>query len=543
MSIGIRMDIAKLSAKIGVSIAAVLVLVPMVVIVAAIGEFDVELWDFLLEYQLPVLLKNTAILAVGVGLGVLFVGASSAWLLAMYRFPSSHFLTWAMMLPLAVPAYVLAFTQLGLFEYSGVISTYLRERWGFENGLPDIKNAFGVSAVMTLAFYPYVYLLAKNAFATMGSRALEVGASLGLSPVQSFVKIALPMARPWLAGGLMLALMEVLADFGAVSIFGFETFTTAIYEAWFGFFSLQTAKQLASLLIGFVFVLVVFEQLSRRHRRFEQAGRGNDTVPLVLRGWKAYLAAAYCWLVLLLAFFVPIGQLIVWTFETWQGVAWQQLWQQAWHSLAVSLVGAMTVTVVALAIVLAIRYDDGYFTKIAAKLSVMGYAIPGTVLAVGVFVPVAHLDNWLIATFGLPEGTVIFRTTLSVMIVAYLIRFLALGVSSVAAGMERIKPSYAEAANSLGVSGFAVLHKVYLPLLKGSLGVALLMTFVDIMKEMPITLMMRPHDWDMLSVRIYAFTMEGMFDKAALPALVIVITGLVPVLLFSRWSNHRQAVD
>lgn len=533
-------NLVKWSARVGAALCALLVLIPMAVIVMAIGEFDAELWDFLLDYQLPILLKNTAILTVGVGLGVLWVGASCAWLLAMYRFPASKVLSWAMMLPLAMPAYVLAFTQLGFFEYSGAISTYLRQSWGFENGLPDIRNAFGVSAVLTLAFYPYVYLLAKNAFSTMGNRALEVGASLGLSPVRSFFKIALPMARPWLAGGLMLALMEVLADFGAVSIFGFETFTTAIYEAWFGFFSLQTAKQLASLLIGFVFILVIFEQLSRRRRRFEQAGRGTTTQPVRLKGIKAYLATAYCVLILMMAFVIPIIQLLAWAVQTWEGVLWGQLWTQAWHSLVTALAGAAAVVAVALMLSLAGRYDNSLFTKFTTKISIMGYAIPGTVLAVGVFVPVAYLDNWLIDVLRLPEGTSIFRATLSVMIVAYVIRFLALGVSSVAAGMERIKPSYVESANALGVSGLPVLTRIYLPLIKGSLGVALLMTFVDIMKEMPLTLMMRPHHWDMLSVRIYSFTMEGLFDKAALPALVIVLTGLVPVLLFSRWSEDEQ---
>lgn len=519
---------------------ALLVVIPVAVIVAAIGEFDAEIWTFLLEYQLPVLLKNTLFLAVAVGFGVVFLGASSAWLLAMYRFPLSGVLSWAMMLPLAVPAYVLAFTQLGFFEYSGMASTYLREQWGFETGLPDIRNGVGVAAVMSLAFYPYVYLLAKNAFSTMGVRALEVGASLGLSPWQAFFKVALPMARPWIAGGLMLALMEVLADFGTVSIFGFETFTTAIYDAWFGFFSLETAKQLASLLIGFVFLLVLLESLSRKKRRFEQAGRGSDVVARPLKGVRAWLACAWCLGILTLGFILPVVQLVAWAVDYWQFVDFSALFYQAWHSLLTALLAAFFVAMAALFLVLAHHYDGSKLATAGLKIATLGYAIPGSVLAVGVFVPVAALDNVLVDFLGLETGSAIFKGTIFVMVLALVLRFLALGVSSVSAGFARVKPSYVEAAQSLGVSGFGVLKSVYVPLLKGALGVALLMTFVDVMKEMPITLMMRPHDWDMLSVRIYSFTMEGMYDRAALPALIIVLVGLLPVIGFSKIGQDQQ---
>lgn len=534
-------NLTVLLSRLWVLFCAVLVAVPVSVIVLALGEFDAEIWAFLLEYQLPLLVKNTIILAIGVGLGVLFLGATTAWLLAMYRFPLSKTLSWAMMLPLAVPAYVLAFVQLGLFEYSAPISTYLREVHGFEQGLPDIRNGVGLTIVMSLAFYPYVYLLAKNAFGSMGSRALEVGVSLGLSPVQSFFKIALPMARPWLAGGLMLALMEVLADFGAVSIFGYDTFTTAIYDSWFGFFSIETAKQLASLLILAVFVMVALEEWTRRGRRFEEAGRGNQYTPKTLTGVKKYLAMGWCLTVLGLAFFVPVAQLIIWVVQTWQGVDLAEVALQAYHSVSVALVAAVVVAVFALLIALAGRQDNGRLTRFSTKLALMGYAIPGTVLAVGIFVPVAYLDNFLIEWLALGEDTTaIFKGTLFVMVVAYLIRFLALGSSAVSAGMERVKPSLIEASHSLGVSGLSVVWRVYLPMLKGAVGMALLMVFVDVMKEMPITLMMRPSDWDMLAVRIHAFTMEGIYDRASLPALLIVLVGLVPVIWFSKLGQNSD---
>lgn len=524
--------------KFSLLVFALLVIIPIMVIMMSFGEFDAEIWQFLLEYELPLLIKNTLFLGIATAIGVIFLGTSTAWLTAMYRFPLQKVFTWAMMLPLAVPAYVLAFVQVGMFEYSAPISTYLRESWGFEQGLPDIRNGFGVAVIMSLAFYPYVYLLAKNAFSTMGNRALEAGASLGLSPKQAFFKVALPMARPWIAGGTVLALMEVLADFGTVSIFGFSTFTTAIYETWFGFFSLQTAKQLASLLIIFVFILIALEQISRGRRRFEVSGRANHNTLKPLTGKSGWLATAYCGLVLLLAFITPIIQLVIWAVQTWQNLALDEVWTQTWHSLSASLMAAVAVAVCALIISLALRTDNSATSHALARIATLGYAIPGTVLAVGIFVPVAWLDNVLIDWLRLGEDvTGIFKSTLGVMIIAYVIRFLTLGVSTVQAGMGRIKPSHIEAANSLGRTGLSNIIHIYLPLLKGSLGTALLMVFVDVMKEMPITIMMKPYDWDTLSARIYSFTAEGIYDKAALPALLIVLVGLIPVLLFSKMGQ------
>ncbi len=512
-----------------------LTLVPLGVIVAALGEFDAEIWAFMLEYQLPELLKNTLILVLGVGLGVAVLGTFSAWLTAMYDFPLRRFFFWAMMLPLAVPAYVLAFTQLGIFDYTGPISTLLRERYGFASGLPEIRNAAGLIAVMSLTFYPYVYLLARNAFAGMGQRALEAGASLGLSPVQSFFRVALPSAHPWIGGGVILALMETLADFGTVSVFSYDTFTTAIYQAWFDFYSLETAKQLAALLIMAVFILLALEQISRGNRRFHQAGKAQQQRRKALQGASKWLATAFCGLILAIAFFIPLLQLSIWAYENWHSGFNTGLWQQAWHSFSGSLLAALLVAAVALLLALAKRADKSRLAPVAARIATLGYAIPGTVLAVGVFVPVAWLDNRLIGWLDLPaDTTAIIKGTLAVMLAAYLIRFLAVGYTAVEAGLERISPSQAEAARSLGCTGGQMLRRIYLPLLKGSLGTAVLMVFVDVMKEMPITLMTRPFDWDTLAVRVYAFTIEGQYAHAALPSLLIVLTGLLPVILFSR---------
>ena len=516
-------------------------LIPLGVILSALGEFDTEIWDFLLEFQLPELLKNTAFLLVSVGIGVIWLGTTSAWLTAMYDFPLRRFFFWGLMLPLAMPAYVLAFTQLGLFDYTGPVSTFLRDNWGWEQGLPDIRNRWGLAAVMSLTFYPYVYLLSRNAFGSMGQRALEVGASFGLSPAQSFWRVALPMARPWIAGGTVLALMETLADFGTVSVFSYDTFTTAIYQAWFDFFSLQTAKQLAALLITAVFVLLALEQLSRGGRRFTQAGKAQQQRRKALSGSRKWLATLYCALILTAAFILPLLQLFAWIQQTWHSHFNEALWLHIWHSLIISLAAAAVTAAVALLLALAKRILHTKGAALAARIATLGYGIPGTVLAVGVFVPLAWADNHLVAWLGLPEGSAVIKGTLWVMLAAYMIRFLAVAYSSTEAGLERIGRSQEEAAHSLGVTGWRMVRRIHLPLLKGALGTAMLMVFVDVMKEMPITLMTRPYDWDTLATRIYTFTTEGQYDYAALPALVMVITGLIPVILFSRLDEKKHA--
>lgn len=529
------MTTTTLTARLWLGFCSLFVLIPLGVILSSLGEFDAEIWQFLLDYELTKLLTNTLWLVLSVGVGVIALGTSLAWLIAMHDFPGKRFFGWAMMLPLAMPAYVLAFVQLGLFDYTGVISTHLREAWGFEQGLPEIRHGGGLAVVLSLTLYPYVYLLCKNAFNGMGGRALEVGASLGLSPYRAFFKIALPMARPWIASGTILATMEVLADFGAVSIFGYDTFTTAIYQAWYGFFSLDTAKQLASLLVGLVFIVLVIEQMSRGRKRFESTGRTNHHRTIALHGTKKWLAFTYCAVILFLAFVLPIIQLSLWIIDTWQGIDFLAVFEQTKNAIIASLCAALLVTSVAFFISLSTRHAVGKFGMGAAKISTLGYAIPGSVLAVGVFIPVALLDNYLIEhvpVFATHDA--IFKGTVIMLLIAYLIRFLALGVQSVDAGMKRIRPSHLEVAKSLGISPFRSLFAVYLPLVKGSLGVSLLMVFVDTMKEMPITLMMRPFDWDTLAIRIYSFTSEGMYEQAALPALIIVLTGLIPVILFTK---------
>jgi iron(III) transport system permease protein len=519
---------------------AALVLVPVVVTFSSFAQVERDILSHLIEFALPELVANTLWLVLGVGLGVSVLGVSLAWLTAMCEFPGRRIFSWALLLPLALPAYVTAFVAIGLLDFTGPVQTWLRDGWGV-TGLPEIRSRGGVILVMSLALYPYVYLIAKNAFATQGAIALEAAQSLGLSRTQGFFRVALPMARPWIAAGLMLALMETLADFGTMAIFNYDTFTTAIYKAWYSLFSLAAAAQLASILILFVLVVVVFEQRSRTRMRYSTVGRSAAQRRIKLSPVLAGLALLYAGTVLAVAFLIPVTQLILWTREVMAGDLDARYWAFAWHSVLLAGIGALMVVAVALLLAYAGRQRPGTAMMWTQRLATIGYAFPGAVLAVGLFIPVAALDNWLIdagqAWFGF-VGTEILKGTLLIMLLAYLVRFLAVGFGPIDSGLHRITRNVDEAAKNLGTSAAGLLARVHLPMLRASLLTAATFAFVDIMKEMPITLMTRPFGWDTLAVRVFEMTSEGEWERAALPALAIVIAGIIPIILLT-WRSTR----
>ncbi|OQW88932.1 MAG: ABC transporter permease [Rhodoferax ferrireducens] len=515
---------------------AALVLVPVAVSFSAFATLQGDILGHLAEFVLPELLVNTFWLMGGVAVGVTVLGVSLAALVSLCEFPGRRVFDWALMLPLALPAYVTAFVAIDLLDFSGPLQSWLREGWGI-TGLPEVRSRAGVIAVMSLALYPYVYLIAKNAFATQGAVALEAAQSLGLSRLQGFFRVALPMARPWIAAGLLLALMETLADFGTMAIFNYDTFTTAIYKAWYSLFSLPAAAQLASVLMVFVLVMVVLEQRSRAQMRFNAVGRSVVARRAVLSPVRAWAAFAFAAGVLLVAFIVPIVQLTLWTREVMAQDLDVRYWAFAWHSVLLAGLGALMVVTVALLLAYAGRKQPGSTMVWTQRVATLGYAFPGAVLAVGLFIPVALLDNGLIALgrawFGF-EGTQVLKGTLLVMLLAYLVRFLAVGFGSIDASLQRISRHVDEAARTLGTSTGALLARVHLPMLRASLQTAAALTFVDIMKEMPITLMTRPFGWDTLAVRVFEMTSEGEWERAALPSLAIVLVGLVPIIFLTR---------
>ncbi len=521
-------------------LVAALVLIPIGTVLSSFFDPASDIWQHLVETTLPGLLINTFWLALGVVIGTALLGVSLAWLTAVCEFPGRKFFSWALLLPLAVPAYVTAFVMLGLFDYTGPLQTALRSWLGPESWFPEVRGRLGVITVMILAFYPYVYLLARNAFLTQGKRSLEAAQSLGFNRTQGFFKVALPMARPWIAGGVMLALMETLADFGTVSVFNYDTFTTAIYKAWFGMFSLSAASQLASLLIVIVFALIVVEQQIRVRMRYaetKQSARGDR---IALSDWRAGAATTLATGTLFFAFLLPVAQLGIWAAGTFVQDFDSRYLDFLWHSLLLSALAALLTCGVALLLVYAARRHPDPATRNAVRIATLGYALPGTVLAVGIFVPLAWLDNWLgemaLQLFQIETGLLI-QGTLVIMLFAYMTRFLAVSHSPIDSAMQRITSSIDEAAMGLGLNGWAMLRRVHLPILKSGIFTAATLVFVDVMKEMPITLMTRPFGWDTLAVRIFEMTSEGEWEQAALPAVALVLAGLVPIILFMRQTE------
>ena len=522
-------------------LAAAIVLIPVGTILSSFFAPASDVWQHLVDTTLPTLLSNTFWLALGVAWGVTVLGVSLAWVTAVCEFPGRKFFSWALLLPLAIPAYVTAFVAIGLFDYVGPVQTALRSWLGPElSWFPDVRSRGGVIIVMILAFYPYVYLLARNAFLTQGRRSLEAAQTLGLNRTQGFFKLALPMARPWIASGLILALMETLADFGTVAVFNYDTFTTAIYKAWFAMFSLPAASQLASLLIVIVFALILIEQQLRSRTRYAELKQSARADRIPLTGSRAWLVAGFASGTLFFAFLLPVIQLSIWAANVFMRDFDERYLEFLWHSLLISGLAALLTCSVALLLVYATRRRPDTVTRTAVRISTIGYALPGAVLAVGIFIPLAWLDNWLgemaMEWFHVETGLLI-QGTLAAMLIAYMTRFLAVSHSPIDSAMQRITGHIDEAAMALGLSGWSILRRVHLPMLKEGLFTAATMVFVDVMKEMPITLMTRPFGWDTLAVRIFEMTSEGQWEQAALPAVTLVLAGLFPILFFMQQTD------
>ncbi|KIQ96458.1 iron ABC transporter permease [Lysobacter sp. A03] len=501
-------------------------LIPLGATLAALARPEADTLQHLWEYVLPQVAGNTAWLLLGVGAGSAILGTTLAALVALCEFPGRRWFSWLLVLPLAMPGYVLAVAFIGLFDYGAPFTTWLRENAGLQ--LPDIRSRAGLIAVMTLALYPYVYLVAREAFASQGARAMEAARALGMGPWRSFFRASLPMARPWIAGGTLLVMMETLADFGAVSAFNYDTFTTAIYKAWFALFSTDTALQIAAVLLIAVLVLVGMEAASRRRQSFVSIGHAK--APRLQAGRTGWWATALCALVLLVALGLPLSQL------GWQALAHlddldPRYFASLRNALSLSAMAAALTTAAAFVIALAAREQPGLLTTSVTRISTLGYGLPGALLAIGLYVPVARFSTWIAETRGWDVPLV---GGLVLLLVAYGIRFLAVAHAPVAGGLLRVRPQLLEASRSMGVTGARQLRVVHWPLLRGSFATAGLLVLVDTMKEMPITLMMRPFGWDTLATRVFELTNEGEYARAALPSLAIALAGLIPVIALTR---------
>ncbi len=526
----------------GSALATIAVALPMIAVLIAVVQgatgADAELWAHLREHVLARVVANTAILVVGVVAIAVALGASLAWLTAACEFPGRAFFSWALLLPMAMPAYVLAFVAIATLDYAGAVPMALRGWFGDGFRVPPIRSIGGAIAVLALATYPYVYLMARGAFLTHGARVLEAAQSLGLGPWAGLFRVALPLARPWLAGGAALVAMETLADFGAVSVFNVDTFTTAIYRAWYGLFSIETALGLALLLLAFVALALAIERFARGRARYTAADSLRRPERLALPGARGVLAFAYAAAVFTLGFTLPALALARWAWKVAPIDLDASYLGYVLRTLGLAGMAALACLALALVLGYATRTADGRVTRAAARVATLGYAIPGAVLAVGVVTALGAIDaRWRLVAGG--EGLWL-QGTVFALLFGYVARFLAVAHGPVQGGFARIRPSLEEAARSLGLSTRELVSRLHLPLLGAGIGTAALLVFVDVMKEMPITLMTRPFGWDTLAVRVFEMTAEGEWERAALPSLAIVVAGLLPVALLT-WRMERAA--
>jgi iron(III) transport system permease protein len=487
------------------------------------------LWDYLL---------NSVALVLGVGLGVLLIGVPAAWLTSVCDFPGRRIFTWALLLPLAMPAYIIAYTYTGLLDFAGPIQTFIRDITGWQYGdywFFNIRSLPGAIVMLTLVLYPYVYLLGRAAFLEQSPSILEISRTMGYSLRQSIIKLALPMARPAIIAGLTLALMETLADYGTVQYFGVSTFTTGIFRTFYGFGDTAAAAQLAAILLGFVILLITLERYSRKQARYHIT-KGRTVQRIRLTKGKAILAISICSAPLLFGFIIPASILFYWSVS--EAVVGDDFLSLAWHSFYLAFLAAVVAVILALLLAYAKRiYSRKKTIKSAVSLAGMGYALPGTIIAIGVIIPLAWLDHQLIALIkswlDIDIG-LLFSGTIIALLFAYTVRFLAVSLGAIESGLQKVKPNVDNAARLLGYRPLQVLGKIHIPLLRGSVLTAFLIVFVDVLKELPATLILRPFNFNTLAVRAYELASDERLIDAAPASLLIVLVGLIPVILLSR---------
>ncbi|GAA0239168.1 ABC transporter permease [Marinomonas primoryensis] len=525
-------------------IAAILALPILVVLVnVLIGDGDV--WRHLYDTVLAEYISNSLLLMLGVGVGVLVIGVPCAWLTSMCDFPGRSLLSWALLLPMAVPAYIIAYTYTGVLDFAGPVQTFIRDITGWRYGeywFFEIRSLGGATVMLTLVLYPYVYLMSRAAFLEQSENTLEVSRTLGYSGRAVFFKLALPLARPAIVTGLTLALMETLADYGTVQYFSVNTFTTGILRTFYGFGDVAAASQLAGVLLMFVATLILLERYSRHRIRYHASGlKKASNRRMALKGGRGILASAFCLVPILVGFIIPVSVLAYWAIfkADRPGANFIQL---AWNSFYLAAIASMIVVSLALVLSYAIRLNNSRSVGVSVGIAGLGYALPGTIIAIGTIVPLAWLDHRIIDLVKYYSGDkvgLIFSGTLVALLFAYTVRFMAVSLGAVQNGLGKIKPSMDMAGRSLGMSSFKVLTRIHIPLLKGSVLTAILIVFVDVLKELPATLVLRPFNFNTLAVRAFELASDERLVDAAPASLMIVLVGLVPVILLSRSISSR----
>ena len=515
------------------------------VLASLVTPNEKDTWAHLVDTVLFEYISNTFLLIIAVAVGVLVLGISSAWLVARCDFFGRRIFSWALVLPLAMPAYIIAYTYTGMLDFSGPVQSALRSMfdWGYgDYYFPEIKSLGGAACMMSLVLYPYVYLLARTAFASQSASLFEAAQLSGLNGWQRFWQVSLPLARPTIVVGLSLALMETLADYGTVQYFGVNVFSTGIFRTWFGLDDSLAASQLSSILLVFVLFLLGIEQFSRRKASYIQRG-GHVVKPTYLKKHQQVYAFIFCASVVLFGFLLPFIQLGYWALVEAEQAFGAEFWQLTLNSVKLASITAVLAVMIALAFAYMKRLTaPNRLTASLVFLAGLGYALPGTIIAVGVMQPFAQLDHFIhdqAARFGIETG-LIFSGSLFMVVFAYLIRFLAVSLGNIQSAMQLITPHIDEAAKTLGEKTTGIVRRIHLPLLKTSLLSSGLLVFVDTLKELPATMALRPFNFNTLAVRSFELANDEQLSNAAPAVITIVLVGLIPVIWLNASMNSSN---
>ncbi|NBC83776.1 MAG: ABC transporter permease subunit [Bacteroidetes bacterium] len=486
-----------------------------------------EMWEHIVEHLLGLYLANSLSLILGCGLLTLIFGVFSAWFVSHYDFPGRRQLEWLLILPLAIPSYITAYAYHGLFEFSGSLPVLFRHAGIPFNGI-DFMNLPGLILVLSISLYPYVYVSTRVAFLHQSNRLKEVSALMGTSLRQFFFRVALPLARPAIVGGLMLVMMEVLNDYGAAHYYGVNTFTTGIFRAWFSLQDPQTAIYLSALLVAIIFGLLFFESWQRRNKRYTLSAQftiRNLRTPL--KGKAGIIAMILTFIPFLLGFMLPLAQLIYWAILTWSKVVDTEFIQMLWNSFGIALSSAVITALAALLLIYMSDWNRLYGIRLFARSATLGYAIPGAIIAIGILIPTLAMDKFLIGFlqqyFNVTTGFII-NGTIAAMVYAYLVRFLTVAYNPLEAASLKIGKHLSESSRLLGRNRLRTLLSIEMPLLKTGLFSAIVLVFVDVLKELPLTLILKPYHIQTLAVKAYEYASDEMVAEASMPSLCIIVT-------------------
>ncbi len=536
---------------IGTWTISLLLLLPVFSILVLAFTPSENIWPHLLGTVLPSYIRHTALLMLGVGVLTFVIGTATAWLVTMHAFPARKVFQWLLLVPLAMPTYIIAYTYVDFFEYSGTFQGALRSAFGWQAKsdywFPEIRSLGGAILIMSLVLFPYVFLTARASFMRQSVCHLEVARTLGRSPWQVFASVALPLARPAIVVGVSLAMMESLNDIGAVEHFGVRTLTLGVYSTWLGRGNLGGAAQIAVVMFAIIFAILWVERASRARQAFHNTTAHDYPLNRTrLHGWRGWLATFVCALPVLFGFVLPSGILLSFAIAHFEDAATSEFIAAATNSMLLASVAALLAVGLGLFLAYANRLQSSSAIRIASRLASLGYAIPGTILGIGLLVPLALFDNavagYLKSTFDASPG-LIMTGGIGALTIAYAVRFLAIAFGNLESGLERVTPSLAAAARTLGRTPFGALREIHLPLIRPALVSAALLVFVDCMKELPATLVLRPFNFETLSTMVYTLASLDQLEESALAALTIVATGIIPVIILSRAirGKKRQA--